>query len=416
MEVAAMNRGALCTIDAKPIGDFRIVYAESPAGLSCAANRLKDAVAERFGVTLACLSEREEGACENEILLGKTNRQASVQIYDEEPPRLMTHRIAVENGCLLLTCGGAFSAVACVDALIEAWDRGECLSITGGRYPTVEMLSLDGPQPTEGSNLRVMTSNILAHRWVTKRHQYPVVEQRAEIYAAALATYRPDIVGVQETDAPWLEHLPYYLELLRAQYGLNYEWAFNRLGEVAIFTSMIYNNARFAPIGGGCTEYSYVTPDVSARYKLRVLTELLLRDRNDGRIYAHFNTHSAGTNELVLGCEIPTMLAKMRELKASYPDAIIFATGDFNNHGGTWYDIYKIATHLIDSREAAEANGTLVNYLPGIPEQIYIDHAFTNLPVGAVMRWETIDHPYAKNLSDHRMQYGDYKIDKGSFV
>ena len=60
--------------------------------------------------------------------------------------------------------------------------------------------------------------------------------------------------------------------------------------------------------------------------------------------------------------------------------------------------------------EAAEANGTLVNRLPGIPEQIYIDHAFTNLPAEAVTRWETIDHPYAKHLSDHRTQYGDYCI------
>ena len=407
-----MMGNKLCMIDSVPITDFRIVYAEKPAGLEAAAVRLKDAVNARFGVTPECVCDSCATGSAHEILIGKTNRELSSRLYDEEAPALMSYCMAVADGCLLLACGGAFSAVACVDGLIEAWDRDECLAMTSGRYPTVEMLSPVCQALTEGSNLRVMTSNILAHRWVSpnKRALYPAVEQRAEIYAATLAIYRPDIVGVQETDAPWLAHLPYYIDRLKEQYGLNYAWVFNRFDDIAIFTSMIYNKDRFTMVEGACTEYPYVTPDVSARYKLRVLTQILLRDRNDGRIYAHFNTHSGGTNDLVLGYEIPTMLAKMRELKASYPDAIIFATGDFNNHGGTWYDIYKIATHLIDSREAAEANGTLVNYLPGIPEQIYIDHAFTNLPAATVMRWETIDHPYAKNLSDHRTQYGDYCI------
>jgi len=409
MEASVMKKGSLCTIDAKPISDFRIVYAAKPAGLAVAAGRLKDAVEELFGVTLASACETEVAEGKNEILIGKTGRKASLKLYGEEAQPLMSHRLAVEDGCLLLSCGGAFSAIACVDALRAAWESGESLSLTAGRYPTVEMLPLSQPL-TEGSTLRVMTTNILAQRWVGKRPQYPVVEQRAEIYAATLAAYRPDIVGVQESDAPWLEYLPYYLELLKVQYGLDYAWSFNRFAEIPIFTSMIYNHARFVPVDGGCTEYAYVAPEVSARYKLRVLTNVVLRDRNDGRIYAHFNTHSGGSNDVVLGYEIPTMLAKMRELKASYPDAVLFATGDFNNHGGTWYDIYKTMTHLIDSREAAEANGTLVNYLPGIPEQIYIDHAFTNLLAEDVMRWETIDHAYAANLSDHRLQYGDYRI------
>jgi endonuclease/exonuclease/phosphatase family metal-dependent hydrolase len=406
------NAMPTCTVGKTPITDYRIIYAAHPAGLIAAANRLKDAILERFGIALDCICDTDEGAVANEILIGKTNRELSVRLYDEETPRLMSYRTAVRQDCLLIAVGGAFSAMTAVNALVEAWDKGEQLSLQEGDCPTVELLSTAPISLTEGSNLRVMTSNILAHRWVMPkwRERYPVVEQRAELYAAMLAIYRPDIIGVQETDAPWLEHLPYYLEQIKAQYGMDYVWTLNRLGDIPIFTSMIYNNARFVPVDGGCTEYTYVAPEVSARYKLRVLTQLLLRDRNDGRLYAHFNTHSGGTNDLVLGYEIPTMLAKMRELKVSYPNAIIFATGDFNNHGGTWYDFYKIETHLIDSREAAEANGTLVNKLPGIPEQIYIDHAFTNLPAETVTRWETVNLPYAENLSDHRLQYGDYCI------
>ena len=411
METAVEKSNAVCRIDGKPISSFRIVYAQRPAGLEAAAKRLQEAVKSCFDVEIEAVCDTESGADANEILIGKTNRAASIRLYEEAVPKLMSYRMAVADGCLLVAPGGAFSAVAAVNALAESWEKGEQLSLQGV-FSTVEMISTAPMALTEGSNLRVMTSNILAHRWVSpnKRDLYPDVEQRVEIYAAALAIYRPDIVGVQETDAPWLAHLPYYIDLLKEQYGVNYAWVFNRFDDVAIFTSMIFNKDRFTMVEGACTEYPYVTPEVSARYKLRVLTQILLRDRNDGRLYAHFNTHSGGTNDLVLGYEIPTMLAKMRELKVNYPNAIIFATGDFNNHGGTWYDIYKTATHLIDSREAAEANGTLVNYLPGIPEQIYIDHAFTNLPAETVTRWETIDHPYAKHLSDHRTQYGDYCI------
>ena len=144
----------------------------------------------------------------------------------------------------------------------------------------------------------------------------------------------------------------------------------------------------------------FISGAVSNGVSLEVATELFNEMESFAK-YAFNKSHAAA---------YAFISYRTAYLKANYPNAIIFATGDFNNHAGTWYDIYKTATHLIDSREAAEAKGTLVNRLPGIPEQIYIDHAFTNLPAEAVTRWETIDHPYAKHLSDHRTQYGDYCI------
>jgi mRNA deadenylase 3'-5' endonuclease subunit Ccr4 len=67
---------------------------------------------------------------------------------------------------------------------------------------------------TEGSTLRIMTSNILADRWVSGRN-YGSVAKRAEMYAGVLMVYRPSLVGVQETDDPWTKNLPYYLDYLR---------------------------------------------------------------------------------------------------------------------------------------------------------------------------------------------------------
>ena len=391
-------------------GAYRVVYAAHPAGLDVAAKKLCEVVAERFGVVLDCVRDVDADAVAHEILIGRTNREASGRSYTESPALLMSYRCAVEDGKLLLICGGAFSALSCVEALAQVLAASEDVALAGTVLETTDLLTLDRQERTEGSTLRVMTTNLLADRWVTKRHVYPAVSQRAEMYVAMLSVYRPDLIGVQETDAPWLEHLPYYLDTLNSLYGLDYTWILNQWGDQAILTSIIYDKSRFVPVNCGSEEYAYVPEQVSARYKLRMLTWAVLRDTNDGKLYALVNTHSGGSNDVVLGYEIPTALSKFAELRAKYEGLTIFATGDFNNHGGTWYDTYKAVTHLIDSREAAESNGTLVNLLPGIPEGIYIDHAFTNLPASAVVRWETVDKNFAERLSDHRFQYGDYLI------
>ena len=140
-----------------------------------------------------------------------------------------------------------------------------------------------------------------------------------------------------------------------------------------------------------------------------MLTWGVFRDQSDGKTYALMNTHF-GTEgkEQSVEYEIPPAVDRIGKLNAQYENIRIFSTGDFNNHLNHSFEEYKQMTGLIDSKEAATANGTLVNESPGIPEGIYIDHVFTNQAVSSVKRYETIEVNYATTVSDHRFQYGDY--------
>ena len=395
-------------IDGVALSEFQIVYAAEPAGLSEAAFRLQGHFREKFGVSMNCNSETAATQTEHEILIGRTDRDLSKALYNETPGMLMAYRFVAKNGNLALVCGGAYSALNAVSAFSFQYNGASAAPLTEGTYLQTDLLSVQRQELTAGANLRVMTSNILADRWVgeSRKTMYPVVPQRAEIYAAMLAVYQPDLIGVQESDMPWVEALPSYLNELKIGYGLDYTWIENRYEDLANLTSIIYNSTRFELLDHGTSEYGYCN---HTAYKCRMLTWGVFRDQSDGKTYALMNTHF-GTEgkEQSVEYEIPPAVDRIGKLTTQYENIRIFSTGDFNNHLNHSFEEYKQMTGLIDSKEAAAANGTLVKESPGIPEGIYIDHVFTNQAASSVKRYETIEVNYATTVSDHRFQYGDY--------
>lgn len=382
-------------INGSPLGIYKIVYASKPLGLAEAATELKRRLSEQFNIELECVCDNISEINKYEILIGSTNRDNSIA-------HLMSYKILVKESKLLLLCGGALSAFSAVDALTEMLSGNSELDLAEGTHSEKELLSLEKEYLTENSDLRVMTSNILAERWLCGNR--PSVTVRAEIYAALLVKYSPDIIGVQETDMPWVELFPYYLAILKDEHGIDYEWNQYFIDDVANLTSIIYKKSRFSLVECSMQEFSYFK---HTKYKLRVLTWAVLKDNTADVTYALINTHWSGNKENSV-LEIQEENALIKALEAKYEDIRIFCTGDFNMHGNNAFEPLKEATGLIDAKEDAQCLGTLINENPGIREGIYIDHVFFNGKVNTT-RYETVDNKFAHVLSDHLPQYGDFK-------
>lgn len=374
------------------IENYAIVYASQTPGLNASAEYLQKKLFDITGCTLAVYADTDTAVTSNEILIGCTNRSESPEFTE-----LMKYKLSFKNRKILLECGGQFSANHVIDIFSSSLESNNIKEASGS------LLDIEKEPLTVGSDLRVMTSNILAQRWICGGRPYITI--RAEIYAAILAAYAPDIIGVQETDDPWNDFFPYYLAILRERYGLNYAWTCNRYGNLSILTSILYNKNKYNLIEDNMREFSYMN---SEKYKLRVLSSAILEDIDNSTLYLIVNTHWSGDKKDV-DAQIKEGIEVVDYYKSKYGVRNFFCTGDFNMHMNLGFEQYKTETGYLDAKELAEASDTLVNHNSGIREGIYIDHVFHN-PELKVLRYETIDKNHTDILSDHLPQYGDFCV------
>ena len=372
--------------------NYSIIYASQTPGLDQSAEYLQKKLIEVTGITLNVYADNDSEERAYEILIGSTSRGESADFT-----RLMSYDLSLKNEKIVLGCGGHFTANYVIDLFVESLLKGEIEPMKGS------LLEVEKQPFADGSNLRVMTANILAQRWICGGRPYITV--RAEIYAAVLAVYAPDFIGVQETDDPWNEFFPYYLDILRDRYDLNYGWTCNRYGELSILTSIMYNKDKFSLLETDMQEFSYMN---STKYKLRVLSSAVLENVEGNERYLVVNTHWSGKQEDVY-TQINAGIEVVDHYKEKYNIKNFFCTGDYNMHR-YGFNEYKEVTGYLDAKEVAEASGTLVNHNCGIREGMYIDHIF-HTPGLSVKRYETVDKNYTNVLSDHLPQYADFIIE-----
>ena len=394
-----------------PISEFSVVYSKDVPEMEQLATDLATRIGSAFKTTVDCYSD-EKPERQHEILVGLTNRPLSVECFADSQVPLMTYRLVVQGDTVQFACPGAHSGNELLTLFYNSYILGTSYkNLRNGIHMEKNLLTVTNQPLTEGSTLRIMTSNILADRWVTNRNNYGSVAKRAELYAAMLMVYRPALIGVQETDEPWFENLPYYLDYLRDYLYLDYKWVENiypynhdnpPTKGIPTYTSIIYSRDQFTYVESGMEEF---TDGYHTIYKLRVMTYVILTHKESGEKYALVNTHYDGT-PTIAAREIAEQASLVNRLKNKYSGIRLFCTGDYNNHGGYNISDLKKALNMLTTKEMAKTNGTLVNELPGIPEGIYIDHIFAEKTV-TVTRHETIDVNFANLLSDHRLQYAD---------
>ena len=388
---------------------FRIVYASQVEGMRDIALKLVSQFNRYCGVRLTCVSDVEAEETQYEILIGETNRAASVSLYRGSKLKLMTYRLVADGSKLMFACGGAYSGDQMLETFISRYlyRSQNGVNITDGTYLERDLLVLKESFASENTTVRVMTTNTAADLFLTDLGWLPATH-RTEIHAAVLAVYQPDLIGIQEVDEAWVKAYPYYLSVLKDSYGLDYEWIHQYHRNLVNMTNIIYRKDKVELVDSDVKEFSY---QHRSDYLIRVVTWAIFQMQGVDKPIALLNTHWSGSEsdsviEIREECEL------IASLKATYEDFYLFCTGDFNTHGGGSFEPFKNASGLYDSREVAQANGTLASTHSGLHSVtgFPIDHIFINDDI-SVLKYDIVNVNNTLQISDHLPQYADYYLE-----
>ncbi len=411
-------------INGKKIEDYVIVYESSRSGYKEAAEYLQSCILQYGKVNIPVYKDTDRTAGEAEFLVGKTNRTLSKNCYKDFVD-LLSYRVVIEGGLVQLVSGGPFSARGGAGDMAFKMLAGGSKMGDGTYYETdmkVRAFSL-----TAGADVRIMTSNVLANMFVTPTSgdYIPSVPLRAEIAAALLVTYKPDVVGLQEVDAPWSAAIGEYAEILKTEYGLEYGVLHDRYQNKQNLTCIIYRADKYAVEDSGVEVSSFWTSGYT--YHMRNITWAIFRNKTDSKRFMVANNHWAHESNEWREISSNQLAKFVNNNSFSGP---IFCTGDFNakpqvldtdltDDGELYYPAFQ---NFMDQTEArwlkdeAKANGVLANEIGGCGlvgsvrgKGNYIDHIFG---VGSftLLRYETVVGTSAHWMSDHSPQFADIKL------
>ena len=246
---------------------------------------------------------------------------------------------------------------------------------------------------------RVMSYNIR----VDVPTDNPTWAERRPHMAAQIAFLDPDILGVQEAHSAMVgylaEHLPGH-----DRYGLGRDDG----GPVGETTTLFWKRGRFEALRTR-TFWCSPTPEVpskgwDAAYP-RTVTQVVLRDRRDGRLLDVRNTHFDHVGATARE-ECARLVAAMPAVEIDGAPAEVVLMGDFNTGPGTAPYQRIVATGLRDARAISPVvfgpAGTFNNFdLASDNGGVAIDHVFVG-PGLAVERFGVLTDSFGgRAISDH---------------
>ncbi len=414
----------------KNICEYSIVYANNGMSMQSIARSVQEAIesATGFEPDIYADTERAEGSFE--ILVGETNRSLSERSY-RETSRMMEYEIVVEGCQLQLAFGGYYSGQKLVNEFSRKMLKSKQELFASGGYYKTDLANVE-QELTAGADVRIMSANVLSYRWgeASNSNVLPAA-QRAEIFAGVLLRYRPDATGLQETDEPWQQVLPWYLERMKEKDGVEYTFLFGTLaGEektMVNFSTIVYRSDLYQLDESGFRIFSIW--DVTPNYYQRVATYVKLTAKADPqKQFALVNTHWAHEDhETVNACAVE-QAALVNELKAKYAGVTVFCTGDYNNLSTReWGDRYlnqlvagvsgRIASAVAKEKGVlitpGGCRGSAKNMHENVLREVdndFIDHVIISGSTADVVRHDTIRSNMTHVLSDHSMIYADIKL------
>ena len=411
------------TVGTAKLSDYVIVYDSDVAGTVAVASDLRSSIETQYGFRLPLYSDTHYAATDGpELLVGKTNRTLSTELYASKSPKLMTFEVVLRGNKLQMLAGGAFSLRQCstqLMAYIESLDKD-------GEYLFTD-LAPNTAALAQGADLRVMTSNVLAARWGERikdsdplQALCPVTVERAEIFAAMLVDYQPDVIGLQEACDVWQDSLPYFLDILKKDYGLEYTWLYNQYNGQMSMTSILYRSDKLEVVESDFQPLSYWA-STGNNYYIRTFAWARFRERSTVKEFIMINTHWELSEriEKVQMC-INEEVALINSLKAKYNLPIV-CTGDFNSKQDT-DDYYRFMSEagVAEMRIVARDNNGLINKAGGCGmvgtlrnanSGNYIDHIYGTSECNA-LRYETLITNYIYCMTDHSPQIADIQWTK----
>lgn len=201
-------------------------------------------------------------------------------------------------------------------------------------------------------------------------------ENRTDEVVAKIRKYSPDSFGLQEADEGWMERLPAELtEYAYVGIGRNSD---NGGGEAS---PVFYKKDKYELVDSG-TFWLSKTPEKASKawdamFK-RICTYAVLKDKQTGFTYAHFNAHFDHMGVIARNESVAVVAAKIAEIAPNIP--VVFS-GDLNDNEET--DMYSrvLESGLRDTKKiAATAVGgaTYHGYSDLLTKELPIDFIFVN--------------------------------------
>ncbi len=250
------------------------------------------------------------------------------------------------------------------------------------------------PEATLEQTVTVMTYNIYMGGTGEK-----APENRAPLIKQNVEKYNPDSFGMQEVTEEWYERL----KGMFPDYGYIGVGRDKDLGGEA--SPIFYKKDKYELVDGG-TFWLSKTPEKPSKgwdaMFNRVCTYAVLKDKETGFTYAHFNAHFDHLGVIARQESVAVVTKKIAEIA---PDMPVVFTGDLNENMES--DMYSsvIASGFRDSRVLSgseDCDGTFHGYSDLTTKELPIDFIFVNDYAKSVESY-TVDREKLNGIypSDH---------------
>lgn len=224
-------------------------------------------------------------------------------------------------------------------------------------------------------------------------------ENRAPLILENVTKYSPDSFGMQEVTEEWYE----MLKEMFPDYGYVGVGRDKDLGGEA--SPIFYKKDKYELLDGG-TFWLSKTPEKPSKgwdaMFNRVCTYAVLKDKETGFTYAHFNAHFDHLGVIARQESVAVVTAKIAEIA---PDMPVVFTGDLNENRES--DMYSavIESGFKDSRVLSgseDSEGTFHGYSDLTTKKLPIDYIFVNAFAKSVNSY-TVDRNQLNGIypSDH---------------
>lgn len=400
------------------LSDYKIVY---PANASDyvktkVVSVINNAFESKYGIKLEAVSDTTEAA-PYEIVLGETNRSDDVAkahydslrgAYSLDGKNTLTYNTAIvynDNRVFLLAKSDdtLFNVANYFCANIESQVNADTKVFTPNETPYFSKGSAkteDSPYLAEGSDLRVMSYNILMS-------QYAAIEsnKRDLRMANILMYYMPDVVALQETEELWHKLIDKYL----VGPGIYAKAAEKTASGAYNMTTFLYNPKTVKLVSTDIRE-------IAKNSNVRLFVVCEFERLSDGSHFVVTNFHPAPSgNAQEYETHFKRLYAVKDQALSKYKDLPIIMMGDFNT--AEEYEMYKTYMSKMGVKDAKYEAETLVRrygtYLKGGPygslqkgDAECYDHIFVNNNVNVKLFNVVIDHGVTLT-SDHLPIYAD---------
>ncbi|MBR5782662.1 MAG: endonuclease/exonuclease/phosphatase family protein [Clostridia bacterium] len=296
-------------------------------------------------------------------------------------------------------------------------EQQELLFVTGcfpGKLLTEQNLEFcESPAPENTNKIKAVSYNILA---TDDNPGNATVEQRSHLFYRFIEEEQPDTIGLQEVNFRWVATLPENMEALgyaevQGISGSGHTYTnVSTSNQWDLLNPIYYKTNTFELLDSG---HSFLTSDGtmdsdqwdSVNMK-RTLTWVVLKDKTDGEVYIHVNTHFVLSGKVARVEQARRMYQTAAELQKKYGGSIII-TGDHNMaEGSEPYQTYLNGGVAVDAKyQTTDHNsiGTYTNFDTQYNEKycVPIDFCFVS-PDVTVDSYRVFNGKYPDGtISDH---------------